>query len=131
MLVELARGGAVFGAFEDLRESSLELPGHEKKRPVDELFELFERKIEEHAPPQELRPRDFGVRERERGLCGSSSVVRKQWPFLLSRIKLANLRVLVPSVFVHALSLRGVEQRRHDADGARRVEHVERGPVIL
>ena len=44
-LVEVARGGAVLGVIEDLREAAPELPRGEEERPVDVGDEALEREI--------------------------------------------------------------------------------------
>ena len=58
LLEELARGRALRRAVEDRGEAALELPGGEEEGPVDQLRELGERHVVEHAPADELGRRD-------------------------------------------------------------------------
>ena len=117
VVVELLRARLL----EDLREAPAQLPRLEERRPVDERLDALERHVVEHARAEERRPRRLAIFERRP--AAPRLVERKDRDRLARRLRVAELLVFG----AHRggeLAFFLAEQRRHDADGARGVEHV-------
>ena len=121
---ELPRRRAVLRVVEDLRVPPLQLPRGEEERPVDEVAELGDRRFDDPGAGERRRGHVLGT-PLDRGPMLDRLAVGEQRRLLafgvLDPQRLLQLAVLHVEL---GLALR-VEQRRHDADHAGGVDHVD------
>src|SRR5919108_1168032 len=74
--IQLARRLAIFGMIEDLREFSLELPGHEEEGPIDIRSDRVQRHIIDQSTARKRWHGDIGWLPLDLQWAGTSRLVR-------------------------------------------------------